>query len=102
MSKIKLLKDVIEDMESLTQSLNALALTLEDDEEEVPAIVVPKKKDPKPPTLSEVRAILAKKSQAGFTKSIKALLQKYGAEKLSAMDEKYYQALMKDVEELKK
>jgi DNA modification methylase len=62
---------------------------------------VPKQEETKPAlTLSDVRAVLAKKSQAGFTKEIKALIHKYGAEKLSAVDPKHYEALLKEVEEL--
>ena len=42
---------------------------------------VPKQEETKPAlTLSDVRAVLAKKSQAGFTKEIKVLIHKYGAE----------------------
>jgi hypothetical protein len=43
-----------------------------------------------------------RKSQAGFTKEIKALIEKYGAEKLSAVEPKHYEALLKEVEGLKK
>ena len=53
-------------------------------------------------SLSDVRAVLAKKSQAGFTKEIKALIEKYGAEKLSAVEPMHYEALLKEVEVLKK
>jgi hypothetical protein len=47
-----------------------------------------------------VRGVLAKKSQAGLTKGIKALIQKYGAERLSDVKPEDYEALLKDVEEL--
>ena len=52
-------------------------------------------------SLEEVRAILAEKSRAGFTAKIQLLLEKYGASKLSKIDAGHYQALVKDVEELK-
>jgi hypothetical protein len=98
MSKAKLLKDVIDDIRDLSESLSAFAGALETSEPQKTS-----KQEAKPVlTLSDVRAVLAKKSQAGFTKEIKALIQKYDAEKLSAVDPKHYEALLKDVEELKK
>lgn len=51
-------------------------------------------------TLEEVRTVLAEKSRNGFTAEIKALLKKYGASKLSKVDSKNYEALLKDTEEL--
>ena len=52
-------------------------------------------------TLEAVRAVLANKSRAGHTAQIRTLLQKYGAEKLSAVDPVNYKALLADAEELK-
>ena len=52
-------------------------------------------------SLEEVRAILAEKSRAGFTAQIQQLLEKYGASRLSKIDSAHYQALVKDVEDLK-
>jgi hypothetical protein len=58
-----------------------------------------KKEKPKPEIkLEDVRAVLAEKSRAGHTAEVRALLQKYGAEKLSAVDPANYEALMKDAE----
>ena len=51
-------------------------------------------------TLEQVRAVLATKSQHGFTDEVRGLLQKYGAPKLSQIDPKNYSALMNDAEEL--
>jgi hypothetical protein len=97
MSRIKLLKDIVDDMHALADSLGTLVSALESDKPEVQEQKV------KPElSLSDVRAILAKKSQAGFTKEIKALIEKYGAEKLSAVEPMHYEALLKDVEGLKK
>ena len=50
--------------------------------------------------LKDVRAVLAEKSRAGHTATIRTLLQKYGASKLSAVDPKHYEALLKDAEVL--
>lgn len=54
----------------------------------------------KPLTLEEVRAVLANKSRDGFTVQIRELLQKYGADRLSAVDTANYKALLRDAEEL--
>lgn len=51
-------------------------------------------------TLEEVRAILADKSRAGHTAEIRELLKKYGASKLSLVDPKHYEALLREVEVL--
>lgn len=52
------------------------------------------------PALEAVRAILAEKSRDGHTVEIRALLQKYGANKLSGVDPANYKALLTDAEEL--
>lgn len=52
------------------------------------------------PTLEEVRAVLAEESRSGFTAEIHALLQKYGADRLSQLDPANYKALLADVEVL--
>ena len=51
-------------------------------------------------TLEEVRAVLADKSRAGHTAEIRELLKKYGANKLSLIDPKHYEALLREVEVL--
>jgi hypothetical protein len=48
--------------------------------------------------LEDVRAVLAEKSRAGHTAEVRTLLQKYGAEKLSAVDPTNYEALLQDAE----
>ena len=97
MSRIKLLKDIVDDMHALADSLGTLASALESDKSAAP-------EQPAKPglSLSDIRAVLAKKSQEGFTKEIKALIEKYGAEKLSAVKPMHYETLLKEVEGLKK
>lgn len=51
-------------------------------------------------TLEEVRAVLADKSRAGHTAEIRELLKKYGARKLSLVDPKHYEALLREAEVL--
>lgn len=66
-----------------------------------PASVTPTAPEQPKLSLEEVRAILAEKSRAGFTAQIQQLLEKYGANRLSNINPVHYQALVKDVEELK-
>ena len=87
MSKVKLLLDVVEDLRSLADSVQAVADAMLQNEPTVDA-------EAKTPALGE-------KSRAGFTAEIQALLKKYGAPKLSGIDPKHYEALLKDVEVLK-
>lgn len=112
MSRTKLLLDVIEDIRSLADSLQAVATALgqsnpEEDAapvpvSEAPSTPAPAPADPPPKaiTLEEVRAVLAERSHDGYTDQVRGLLQKYGAEKLSGVDPKHYVALLKDAEVL--
>ena len=108
MSRIKLLLDVIEDIRSLADSLQAVATALGQSDPEgtaaaasaAPPAPAPADPPPKAITLEEVRAVLAEKSHDGYTDQVRGLLQKYGAEKLSGVDPKHYAALLKDAEVL--
>lgn len=57
------------------------------------------KEEPKV-SFEELRATCTAKARAGFNKEVRALIQKYGKNKLSEIDEKDYSALLKEVEEL--
>lgn len=107
MSRIKLLLDVIEDICSLGDSLQALADAMASDE---PTGEKPKKKskkaepvkeEPKAVTLEEVRGVLAELSRAGKTAEVKAIITKHGAEKLSDIDPAEFADVLKDAEVLK-
>lgn len=123
MGKIKLLLDVVSDLRSLADSLQAVADVMvqnepvadtgaeEKAEPEKEAEAKPagktggKKKaaaepEEQPLTLEEVRAVLAEKSRAGHTAKVKALLTKHGADKLSDIDPAEYPALLADAEVL--
>jgi hypothetical protein len=104
-SKIKLLLDVVDNMRSLADSLQAASETMAGNEsaETAPKAMtstVPKTTE-KPVSLEQVRAALAEKSQAGFTAEVRGLLEKYGAPKLSQIDPENYAALLADAEVLK-
>lgn len=49
-------------------------------------------------TFADVRKAFSAKSHAGYTEQVKALIGKYGAEKLSSIKEENYPALMADLE----
>ena len=52
------------------------------------------------PTLEEVRAVLAKLSVEGHSAAVKALIAKFGADKLSELAPEYYTALLKEAEKI--
>ena len=125
MGKVKLLLDVIGDLRSLADSLQAVADEVADNgaaEAEMTATKGPEKagktgkaakntakkdakaakQDPeeKPLTLEEVRAVLAEKSRSGHTEEVRELLNKHGADKLSEIDPAEYPALLAEAEVL--
>lgn len=104
MSKTKLLLDVAEGMRTLADSIQALAEALMVHEPSGPSQpeipVVSAKPATKPVTLEQVRAVLADKSQAGFTAEVRGILEKHGATKLSQIDPANYAALLADAEAL--
>lgn len=86
---------------AITDAANWLAEQFSGASEEVPTKITAAKEEKKPELkLEDVRAVLAEKSRAGHTAAIRTILQKYGASKLSGVDPKHYEALLKDVEVL--
>ena len=128
MGKVKLLLDVIGDLRSLADSLQAVADAVADSgaaEAEMTTTKEPEetgkagkagktakntakkeakaaKQEPeeKPLTLEEVRAVLAEKSRSGHTEEVRELLAKHGADKLSEIDPAEYPALLAEAEVL--
>ena len=107
MSRIKLLLDVVNDMESLTESLRTLANAIASDESSAEFVEKPTPQEitevkPKAKTISveDVRAVLTPISQSGKTAQVKELLIKYGADRLSDIDPEKYEALLADAEVL--
>ena len=122
MGKVKLLLEVIGDLRSLADSLQAVADAVADNgtaeagktdakepekagkagkaakKEEKPA--AKQAQEEKPLTLEEVRAVLAEKSRAGHTAEVRELLNKHGADKLSGIDPAEYVALLAEAEVL--
>ena len=126
MGKVKLLLDVIGDLRSLADSLQAVADAVADNgaaEAELTTTKEPEKAgrsgkaaakntakkdtkvakqepEEKPLTLEEVRAVLAEKSRSGHTEEVRELLNKHGADKLAEIDPAEYPALLAEAEVL--
>ena len=103
MSRSKLLLEVVEDIRSLADSLQTLANAISGDDvadEASAASIEPVAKPPVTVTLEQVRAVLAEKSHEGLTEQVRSLLQKYGAQKLSAIASDRYADLLRDAKEL--
>ena len=103
MSKMSDMAQTIEELRTaaaaITDAANWLAQQFSDAGDAEPA--TQSKPEEKPAlTLEQVRAVLADKSRAGHTAAIRDLLQKYGASKLSQVDPKNYEALLRDAEVL--
>jgi len=98
---------VVGDLRSLADSLQAVAEAMVGNEPaeaaqgEKPATAKEAKPAAKAVTLEQVRAVLVDKSQQGFTADVRALLEKYGAPKLSQIDPANYASLLADAEGLK-
>ena len=127
MGKVKLLLEVVGDLRSLADSLQAVADAVADNgtvEVGTETAVKPEKKgksgkadrsisetkvgmsysgwipEEKPLTLEEVRAVLAEKSRSGHTEEVRKLLAKHGADKLSGINPAEYAALLAEAEVL--
>ena len=94
MDKNILILRIVKDIETLGNSIKALADAIkEEDSKDKPHI------DKKQiVTLEEVRKVLVDKSRAGLTDEVRTLLKKYGADRLSKVDPSHYADLMKDAE----
>ena len=97
----KLLK-VAEDLRSLADSVQAVCSLVTDSlpgkkKEERPGPEA--KPEPEIP-LEKVRGILAEKSRAGHTAEVRAIIQKYGADRLSDINPKDYAMVLKEAEVL--
>lgn len=90
----------IQELHSVATTINEIAEWLSSQFISDDSTAVEKKEVKPALTLEEVRTVLAEKSRNGFTSEIKNLLKKYGASKLSEVDSKDYEALLKDTEKL--
>lgn len=99
MGQMKKMKAVIDDLHSCSEQLSDIAAELEAMFSTAPEEVAVPAATPKPELkLEDVRAVLADISRAGHTAEVRALIEKYGADRLSKVDPKNYEALLHDAE----
>lgn len=98
MSKMKELSQVLDDLtacgEELIRASEAIRKIFSEETTEAPAPEEPEKKY----TFAEVRKAFSAKSHAGYTEQVKALIIRFGADKLSAVKEEDYPAIMDELE----
>ena len=90
---LKEIKEHVKAIDSLVDDLYNLFSSKPAEEE-------PPKKEEIKFSLEEVRSLLAQKSRDGFTKEVKALLLRFGANKLSEVKQEDYQELYMQAEEI--
>lgn len=93
MDLIKTLNALNDSIKKLTEKMSTECIsTLTTTQAEEPI------QEEKPNDRSEVRAKLAELTRLGFSDEVKALLQKHGAERLSAVPDTELPALLKEAE----
>ena len=110
LSKVKLILDVtqlmlkvVQDMRMLSDSVQAVCEVVKEGlSVEQPKVIEEKtsKSNTSGISLEKVRSVLAKKSEAGFTTEVRGIIQKYGANRLSEIDPKNFEAVISDAEGL--
>ena len=112
MSKTKLILNVVEDVRSLINSYQTLADDLQElceafsenrtavstSDSGLNETSAEDKTNEPIITLEEVRTVLAKLAQDGKQAELKALIGKFGANRLSEIESKHYPAILKEVE----
>lgn len=91
MSKMSELSQVLDEMVSCGENLIQAAKALKD-------IFSSTEEEKKSVSLEDVRAVLAEKSRRGFTKEIKEIISKHGADRLSGIDPSEYESLLSEAE----
>lgn len=110
----KTMEGVADGMEALARCIRDCGISLMDNTGTVQENAAPPRKAPKEKatkedavpagesakelTLEEVRMILADKSRSGHTEEVKALISKYGADRLSDINPADFTALMAEAE----
>lgn len=99
---VKATKELTDCGERLIQTAKKLRALFSEDTPQAPKVLVEKKEAPvkeeKTYSKEDVRGILAGKSAKGYGKEVKALLSKYGADKLSTLSPEHYAAVVADAE----
>ena len=104
MNKMSELSRALDEMvacgEGLIRTANAIRdmFTGEPEKAAPVELAAPPAEETKKYTFQEVRKAFSAKSHAGYTAQVKALIARYGADRLSAVKEEDYAALMADLE----
>ncbi|VTS26139.1 hypothetical protein [Streptococcus dysgalactiae] len=99
MSKMKQLNELINEMEGTAKYYLRLVdefRKLLSTEEETTTSEEPNVEQQKELKLEDVRAVLATKAKDGFKNEVRALLNKYGAESLSALATEHYAVVLEE------
>lgn len=88
---------IVNDLRGLADDLEIFAKFTKEESVELKTKVDTKEKVI---SIEDVREVLASKSQDGKQKEVKALIQKYGANKLTDLEPTCYKDLLKDAEEM--
>ena len=94
----ELLLKTADDLTALADSVRALCASLADSPQTEAKEAPAKKKQSIP--LEKVRGVLAEKSRDGYTAEVRAIIQSFGAERLSESDSANYEAVLKKAEVL--
>lgn len=105
MNKRELLQNVIANVRTFADSLQLLADSMKvnessNEETKQKSTKEKKKSAKKEYSFEDVRGILAEKSKDGFTAEIKAVIEKYGCNKLSDISPENYEAIIEEVKVL--
>ena len=95
----ELLLKTADDLTALADSVRALCASLADSPQEEPKPQPATKKKQTIP-LEKVRGVLAEKSRDGYTAEVRAIIQSFGAERLSEIDPANYEAVLTKAEVL--
>lgn len=103
---LEVLMEVIDNLEALSGSLRNMVETLKAEttadsgQESLAQQKLPSPVSKPKVTLEQVRAVLADKSQSGYTAEVRELIAKHGSTKLSGIDPAQYAELLKEAEEI--
>lgn len=99
MDQKSLMLDAADKFAALSETFKALADSIQEESDGASGHPEKTKRQPEV-TLEKVRGILADKSRAGHTAEVRAIIKKYGADRISEVDPKKYAAIIKEAEVL--
>ena len=106
MNKTSELSQVLSELKGCGKTLKSIADSLKDilsstkvePENAIESAAIPTEQTKKEYSFLDVRKKFAEMARAGHTEALKELLKKYGAERLSSVDQSQYAAMLADAE----